>query len=57
MSGHAQPPVPIGNGVTGRPESVRDGMRGPKSEFDQLVIDCVKHVTIIPMFQLSVVSR
>ena len=25
MSGHAPPPVPIGNGVTGGPESVRDG--------------------------------
>ena len=23
--GHAPPPVPIGNGVTGGPESVRDG--------------------------------
>ena len=26
MSGHAPPPVPIGNGVTGGPESVRDGL-------------------------------
>ena len=45
MSGHAPPPVPIGNGVTGGPESVRHG-REAENYFDRLVINCVRYATI-----------
>ena len=50
MSDHAPPPVPMGTGVTGGPESVRDGSEA-ENEFDQLGhgIMCVGYVTIIPM--------
>ena len=45
MSDHAPPQVPIGNGVAGGPESVRDGGEAENS-FDQLVIEGVGYVTI-----------
>ena len=42
MSCHTPPPVPIGNGVIGGPESAQDG----SEEFDQLVINCARYMTI-----------
>ena len=51
-------PVPIGSGVTGGPESVRDaGMGGRKNSFDQLVFKCARYVAIIPIFRWREIIR